>query len=103
MVREQLHKTIGTEFQDVFPDQLPYGPPPKRVIDHEIETTPGETPPHKSPYRLSVAEQDELRRQIDTLCWNKGGYDQVLHHMGHQFCLSRKRMENGGCALIIGL
>ena len=51
----------------MFPNQLLYGPPPKRVIEHKIETMPGAVPPHKSPYRLSVAEQDELRCQIDTL------------------------------------
>ena len=66
VVREQLQQTLE-EFKDVFPDKLPYGPPPKRVLDHEIETLPGETPPHRSPYRLSVAEMDELKRQIDTL------------------------------------
>ena len=65
-VREQLQQTLK-EFKDVFPAQLPYGTPPKRVTDHEIETTPGATPPHKSSYQLSVAEQDELRRQLDTL------------------------------------
>ena len=42
-------------YRDVFLDKLPYGPPPKRLVDHEIETVPGEAPPHKSPYRLSSA------------------------------------------------
>ena len=28
---------------------------------------PGEAPPHKSPYKLSPAEMDELKRQIETL------------------------------------
>ena len=65
-IREPLQRIL-TEFQDVFPDQLPYGPPPKRVVDHDIDTLPGEAPPHKSPYRLSTAELDELKRQIDTL------------------------------------
>ena len=51
----------------MFPDKLPYGPPPKRQIDHEIDTVPGEAPPHKSPYKLSPAEMDELKRQIETL------------------------------------
>ena len=60
-------KEILEEYKDVFPRKLPYGPPPKRVMDHEIETAPGETPPHKSPYRLSVAELDELKRQLDQL------------------------------------
>ena len=65
-VREEL-KGILEEYKEVFPDKLPYGPPPKRVMDHEIETTPGATPPHKSPYRLSVAELDELKRQLNNL------------------------------------
>ena len=65
-IREQLRNTLE-EFKDVFPDKLPYGPPPKRIIDHEIDTTPGATPPHKSPYRLSTAELDEMKRQIDAL------------------------------------
>ena len=65
-VREHLQQTLE-EFKDVFPDQLPYGPPPKRIVDHEIDTLPGEAPPHKSPYRLNTAELDELKRQIDVL------------------------------------
>ena len=65
-VREQLQQTLQ-EFKDVFPDQLPFGPPPRRTVDHEIDTLPGEAPPHKSPYKLSTAELDELKRQIDVL------------------------------------
>ena len=65
-VREDLEATLK-EFKDVFRNKLPYGPPPKRVVDHDIETTLGATPPHKSPYRLSVMELDELKRQVDNL------------------------------------
>ena len=60
-IREKLKETLE-EYRDIFPDKLPYGRPPKRVIKHEIETTSGATPPHKSPYRLSGAELDEMRR-----------------------------------------
>ena len=49
-------KGLLEEYKNIFLDKLPYGPPLKRVVDHEIETTAGETPPHKSPHRLSVAE-----------------------------------------------
>ena len=66
VVREEL-KGILEEYKEVFPDKLPYGLPPKRIVDHEIETAPGEAPPHKSPYRLSVAELDELKRQVNNL------------------------------------
>ena len=51
----------------MFPEKLPYGPPPSRMIDHEIEVVPGSEPPHKSPYRLSNAEMEELRTQVETL------------------------------------
>ena len=65
-VRKEL-KMILEDYKGVFPDKLPYGPPTGRVVDHEIETASGVQPPHKSPYRLSVAELDELKRQINTL------------------------------------
>ena len=38
-VWEEL-KGILEEYKEVFPDKLPYGPPPKRIIDHEIEIAP---------------------------------------------------------------
>ena len=66
VVRARL-QGILEEFRDVFPDKLPYGPPPKRHIDHEIDLVPGEAPPHKNPYRLSNSEMEELRRQVETL------------------------------------
>ena len=65
-IREQL-KGILEEYKEVFLDKLSYGPPPKRIVDHKIDMAPGETPPHKSPYRLSVAELDELKCQINNL------------------------------------
>ena len=55
------------DYHDIFPSKLPYGPPPKRQLDHEIETVPGEAPPHKSPYRLSSTEMEELQRQVELL------------------------------------
>ena len=65
-VRGELSKLLE-EYGDVFPEKLPYGPPPKRMLDHEIEVVPGAEPPHKSPYRLSNAEMEELRNQVETL------------------------------------
>ena len=35
---------ILEEYGDVFPEKLPYGPPPRRMIDHEIEVVPGSEP-----------------------------------------------------------
>ena len=58
---------ILEEYGDIFPEKLPYGPPPRRVIDHEIEVVPGSTSPHKSSDRLSNVEMEELRTQVDIL------------------------------------
>ena len=65
-VKGELSRVLE-EYGDIFPEKLPYGPPPKRLIDHEIEVVPGSEPPHKSPYRLSNAEMEELRNQVETL------------------------------------
>ena len=60
-------KEISDDYRDLFPSKLPYGPPPKRQLDHEIHLVPGEEPPYKSPYRLSSIEMEGLRRQVDVL------------------------------------
>ena len=65
-VRGELSRILE-DYGDVFPEKLPYGPPPRRMIDHEIEVVPGSEPLHKSPYRLSNAEMEELRNQVETL------------------------------------
>ena len=65
-VRGELSRLLE-EYGDIFLGKLPYGPPPRRMIDHEIEVVPGSEPPHKSPSRLSNAEMEELRAQIETL------------------------------------
>ena len=58
---------IFDDYKDLFLSKLPYGPPPKRQLDHEIHLVLGEEPPHKSPYRLSSTEMEELKRQIEVL------------------------------------
>jgi hypothetical protein len=55
------------EYQVVFPDELPKGLPPKRSIDFEIELIPGAVPPCRAPYRLSLEEREELKKQLDDL------------------------------------
>ena len=58
---------ILEDHRDIFPSKLPYGPLSKQRLDHEIDTFPREAPPHKSPYRLSSAEMEELQRQVELL------------------------------------
>jgi len=55
------------EFHDVFPDDLPARLPPKRALDHKVELIEGAAVPPRLTYRLSTAELDELRRQLDDL------------------------------------
>ena len=60
-------RTILAEYRDVFKDELPKGPPPKREVVHSIEVQPGSEPPYRTPYRLRPAEQDELEEQVKDL------------------------------------
>ena len=55
------------EFKDVFPADLPKQMPPDRGYPHRIELEPGHEPPHKSPYRLSPLELEELKKQLQDL------------------------------------
>lgn len=65
-VPEDVRKIL-TEYRDVFPSDLPAGLPPSRGHDMRIETDPTADPPYKPIIRLSLAEQDELKRQIQSL------------------------------------
>ena len=55
------------EFADVFPTQLPPGLPPKRSVDHKIELEPGFQPQSRHMYRMSPAENDILKKQLEEL------------------------------------
>ena len=52
----EILRSIVEEYKEVFPDRLPKGHPPKRDIEHHIETVPGVEPPSRPPYRLGPAE-----------------------------------------------
>jgi len=63
----EIHPIVHSEFPDVFPDTLPYGLPQDRGDEMKIETLPDTDPPFKPVIRLSTAELDELRKQLDDL------------------------------------
>ena len=54
------------EYQNVFREELPDGLPPRRAVDHAIETGDA-SPVNKNAYPLSVQQLEEQTRQIDEL------------------------------------
>src|SRR6476661_8430902 len=59
-------KLLLNKYSDVFPDDLPAGLPPEREVD-KIEIIPGSEPPVRAPYRMSIPELDELKKQLNEL------------------------------------
>jgi hypothetical protein len=53
-------------FPDVFPEELP-GMPPDREVELVIDLLPGTAPISKRPYRMSVEELKELKKQLAEL------------------------------------
>lgn len=62
-VMQQLLK----EFKDVVPDEIPFGLPLVRDIQHRIDLIHGSILPNKAAYRMSPKEHEELQRQVDEL------------------------------------
>ena len=54
-------KEILEKYKDVFPDKIPKGVPPSRIVDHTINLMPRSEPPNIPPYRLGPKELDELK------------------------------------------
>jgi hypothetical protein len=57
---------VVCEYPDVFPDDLPVMPP-ERDIEFIIDLLPGTAPIAKRPYRMSVGELEELKKQLKEL------------------------------------
>jgi hypothetical protein len=59
------------DFPDVFPEEL-LGMPPDREVELVIDLLPGTAPISKRPYRMSVEELKELKKQLTEL--QEAGY-----------------------------
>ena len=46
-VKDPKLRELLKEFKDVFPSELPFGLPPKRGIEHQIDLIPGAPIPNK--------------------------------------------------------
>ena len=57
---------VVRDYPDVFPEELS-GMPPDRDVEFIIDLLPGTRPIAKRPYRMSVDELAELKKQLDEL------------------------------------
>lgn len=64
---EEVREIVKVEFPDVFPTELPDGLPPDRGDSMRIETDPFADPPVRPVIRMSIAELDELKKQLTGL------------------------------------
>ena len=57
-------KIYDSCFADSIPDELP---PSRGVDDHRIDLIQASAPPNKAPYRISLAQQEEIMSQVNEL------------------------------------
>src|SRR5436305_374185 len=62
---EELKQLLG-EYKDIFREESPEGLPPKRALDHEINTG-SESPANKNAHPLSVQQLREQTKQVEYL------------------------------------
>ncbi|PKU77308.1 hypothetical protein MA16_Dca016875 [Dendrobium catenatum] len=55
------------EYEDMFPENTPYGLPPIRGIEHQIDFVSGATLPNRPAYRSNPKETKELQQQVNEL------------------------------------
>jgi hypothetical protein len=55
---------VVKEYEDVFPEEVPPGLPPKRGIEHKIDLVPGASLPNCAPYRTNPEETKEIQYQV---------------------------------------
>ncbi|GBG69889.1 hypothetical protein CBR_g4717 [Chara braunii] len=65
---EPAVRDLIREYHDVFPSFFSYtGIPPMRDVEHSIQLVPDYRVHHQAPYRLSIPEATELKRQLEGL------------------------------------
>ena len=57
---------VAREFPEVFPKDI-FGLPPEREIEFPIDLVPSAGPISIAPYRMSLIELDELKKQLEEL------------------------------------
>ncbi|GBG73236.1 hypothetical protein CBR_g12954 [Chara braunii] len=65
---EPAVRDLIREYRDVFPPYFSYsGIPPMRGVEHSIQLVPDYHVHHQAPYRLSIPEATEFKRQLEEL------------------------------------
>ncbi|GBG62826.1 hypothetical protein CBR_g32409 [Chara braunii] len=65
---EPAVRDLIREYCDIFPPYFSYnGIPPMRGVEHSIQLVPYYRVHHQAPYRLSIPEATELKRQLEEL------------------------------------
>ena len=57
---------VVCEFPEDFTDEIPVVPP-EREVEFSIDLVPGTKPVSMAPYRISVSELAELKKQLEDL------------------------------------
>jgi hypothetical protein len=78
------------EFTDIVVDELPHSLPPMRSVSHHIDLIPGTNLLNKSAYRLTLHENEEVKRQVQELL-DKGLVRESLSPCSIPTVLSPKR------------
>ena len=100
-VRDGLDKILS-DFEDMFPEQLPKGQPPKREVEFAIKTEPNVAPPNRPPYRLSSKEHEELQARLRT-CSLKDISARLKARTVHRSYSFQRRTVSSACASTTGL
>ena len=88
------------EFADLFLEEIPYGLPPLRGIEHQIDFIPSLSIPNRPAYRANPEETKEIQRQVDELMQN-GFVRESLSPCLVPVILVQRKMEHGACVLIV--
>jgi hypothetical protein len=71
-------------------DELPHSLPPIRSVSHDIDLIPGSSLPNKSAYRLTLQQNEEVKRQVQELL-DKGLVREILSPCALPTALSPKK------------
>ncbi|XP_071901902.1 uncharacterized protein [Coffea arabica] len=88
---------LKLEYEDIFPDDVPSGLPPVRVIGHQIDLILGAPLPNRPAYRSNPEETKEIQRQVKELL-GKGWARECLSPCAVPVILCQRRMDLGGCS-----